>query len=435
MTLRSLFVDLNSYFASVEQVENDDLRGRPVGVCPVLADSGCCIAASIEAKRFGVRTGTLVRDARERCPEIVLVEARPALYVRYHHAIVAAIERCLPVASIGSIDEMACDLVGSERQRDRAVELAKAIKTEIAGVGRGGLRCSVGIAPNRFLAKTGTDMQKPDGLVVLESSDLPQALFGLELSDFCGIGPAMLRRVNDHGIHTVEQLCAASPLLLRKAWGGVEGERFHARLHGAWHVDAEHERGSVGHSHVLPPRLRNRDGAEATLKKLLQKAAMRLRSYGLVAGALAVKIRYVGAPSWKQWRRLDATDDTRRLLHALVELLATRRDPRPPLSVSVTLVELLDRSQSTASLFDETPRQHALNGLIDRINQRFGNNRIYYGGSQDALDAAPMRIPFNRIPDLESEADAEKNELWLKRTRQARVLAEAEHRRHEQRRR
>jgi DNA polymerase-4 len=442
MTLRCLFVDLNSFFASVEQAEQPGLRGRPVGVVPVLAESTCCIAASIEAKRFGVKTGTLVREARRLCPDIAIVPARPKLYVRYHHLILDAIRRHNPSPAVGSIDEMACELIGRERHRENAIAIGQAIKDEIARVGAGGLRSSVGIAPNQFLAKTASDMRKPDGLVVIEQADLPHVLFPLDLQDLCGIGPAMLRRLQALGIHTVEQLCIASAARLRGAWGGIEGERFHARLRGVeiampggGHDDDDdgRHRKSVGHSHVLAPEFRNSRSVDAVLKKLLLKAAMRLRSYGKVAGFLHVRVKYLGAEPWEAGCRLDAADDSRLLLHALSGLLANRRDRKPPLAVGVVLGGLADRIGSSGDLFSHRGENRALTEVVDRINRRYGNNRVYFGGAQEAMEAAPMRIAFNRIPrsDLEDESS---NEHWLKRLRQAKVLGEAEHRRQEGRR-
>src|SRR6185312_6972897 len=107
-----LFVDLNSYFASVEQQVRPELRGRPVGVVPAMVDTTCCIAASYEAKAFGVRTGTIVADAKKMCPDIVLVEGRHELYTEFHHKVVEAVETCVPVTAVCSIDEMACRLMG-----------------------------------------------------------------------------------------------------------------------------------------------------------------------------------------------------------------------------------------------------------------------------------------------------------------------------------
>src|SRR5579875_3271174 len=303
MTLRSLFVDFNSYFASVEQEDNPRLRGRPIAVSPVIAPTGCCIAASVEAKTFGVKTGSLVRDAKRLCPDITIVEARPSLYVAWHRRLMAAIEH--------------------------AVDLARQVKREVAAAApNGAIRCSIGIAPNHWLAKTGTDMQKPDGLVVIEQKDLPGILHTLELTDLCGISHSMQARLHEVGIDTVAQLTAASRHTLRCAWGGIEGERMWALLRGQWLPERETQRGSVGHSHVLEPALRTPRGARAVLTKLLVKVAMRLRSYGLMAGALSIRIRFLGVEHrFEHDVAFDPTDDSRALLHRMNEAL-DRAAPR-----------------------------------------------------------------------------------------------------------
>jgi len=143
--LRWLLVDLNSYFASVEQELRPELRGRPVAVVPVMADTTCAIAASYEAKVFGVRTGTRVGDAKRMCPGIVLVEARHDVYVDYHNRIVEAVERCVPVAAVLSIDEMASSLIGREQPLSAALDLVKRIKNSIRESVGSTLRCFVAI--------------------------------------------------------------------------------------------------------------------------------------------------------------------------------------------------------------------------------------------------------------------------------------------------
>ena len=148
MSLNTLYVDLNSFFASVEQQMRPELRGRAVGVLPVMADTTCCIAASIDAKRHGIRTGTRVWQARKLCRDIVFVQARPALYVEVHHRIVAAVESCTPVGEVLSIDEMACTLMGRERQEAQAIALGKHIKQAIYTQVGEVLHCSIGIASN-----------------------------------------------------------------------------------------------------------------------------------------------------------------------------------------------------------------------------------------------------------------------------------------------
>ncbi|NWG31744.1 MAG: DNA polymerase [Rhodocyclaceae bacterium] len=409
MPLRALYVDFNSYFASVEQQLRPELRGRPVGILPVLAETTCCIAASYEAKAFGVKTGTPVWEARKRCRDIVFVEARPAVYVELHQRLVKAVESCTPVGQVLSIDEMACPLMGSEREREKAVALARQIKQTIAREVGEHLRSSIGIAPNTFLAKIASDMQKPDGLTVLEAADLPQALYRLELRDIPGIGRAMESRLWRHGIRTVEQLCAANAAQLRAAWGSIEGERMHARLAGEELPPSDSQRASVGHSHVLPPELRYEASAYSVLNRLLQKAAMRLRSYALVAGEVSVTVRFRQHEETWDWRaaqRLDPTADTRALLHALDVLWRQRpRTRAEPFAVGVTLTQLTSATQRSRDLFTDTEEAERLNTALDAINLRYGKNTIYFGGAHAALAAAPMRIAFQHIPDLTVEAD------------------------------
>lgn len=403
--LRCLYVDFNSYFASVEQQLQPQLRGRPVGVLPVLAETTCCIAASYEAKAFGVKTGTLVYEARQRCPDIVFVEARPPVYVEMHHRLVAVVESCTPVGQVLSIDEMACPLTGSDQQRATALALADHIKQSIATQVGAHMRSSIGIAPNTFLAKIASNMQKPDGCTVIEHDELPARLYPLKLRDLNGIGRAMESRLSHYGITTVEQLCAANPAQLRTAWGSIEGERLHAKLRGEEVLTPASRRASISHSHVLPPGLRNPQAAYSVLHRLLQKAAMRLRSEALIAGNLHVRISY-GEANWSADQRLDPTDDTLVFLHGLAVLWRQRPKTRTrPTAVGVALTALDDLQHRPRSLFDREDGHDRLNATIDAINLRYGKKSLYFGGAHRALSAAPMRIAFQHIPDLEVEAD------------------------------
>ena len=149
MLLRSLFVDFNSYFASVKHQTKPQLRGKPVAVLPVMASTTSCIAASYESKAFGIRTGTSVMDARRLCSEIVFVEARHEVYAEFHHRAVAAVERFAPVRQVLSIDEMECELTGSWRDRNKSISIAQNIKKEISNTVGICLRSSIGIAPTR----------------------------------------------------------------------------------------------------------------------------------------------------------------------------------------------------------------------------------------------------------------------------------------------
>lgn len=409
MPLRVLYVDFNSYFASVEQHLRPTMRGKPIGILPVMAETTCCIAASNEAKRHGVKTGTMVSEARRLCPHIQFVMARPVLYVEYHHRLVEAVESCTHVEQVYSIDEMACLLTGSQQQTNIALELAKHIKKTVAERVGETLTCSIGIAPNIFLAKTASDMQKPDGCVVLEESDLPHRLFVLRLRDLCGIGKAMERRLNAHGITTVKQLCEADRDHLCEAWGSIEGERMYARLRGENVPHRESTRQSISHSHVLPPELRNHASAYSVLHRLLQKAAMRLRSIGLSASALQLGVKFTNHPRWHGGLEFPATTDTIELLHAFDLLWKTypARALNIPLHVSVVLHKLDDASHRSGALFGRDQERDQLNAVMDALNLRYGRNTVYFGGAHNTLGAAPMRIAFNHIPNLVVEDDGD----------------------------
>src|SRR6202789_963576 len=230
-TVGWLFLDLNSYFASVEQQDRPELRGRPVGVVAVDTDSTCCLAASYEAKAYGVKTGTSVKDAKLQCPHISIVVARPKLYVEYQRKIIQAMEEHLPVYKAFSVDEMASQLMGREFFLPNATTLGYRIKQSLRNLGVA-LRCSIGLAPNCYLAKTAADLCKPDGMTILLKEDLPNALYCMKLQDIVGISDAMEHRLHKHGITTVEQLCNLSSAQMRTIWGGVQGATMWHSLRG-----------------------------------------------------------------------------------------------------------------------------------------------------------------------------------------------------------
>ncbi|MFA3784149.1 DNA polymerase [Melioribacteraceae bacterium 4301-Me] len=423
MSLNNLFIDFNSYFASVEQQIKPELRNKPVGVVPVMADTTCCIAASYEAKAYGVKTGTMVSEARRLCPDIKFVEADHRTYIQYHNRLVDKVNECLPVDQVLSIDEMVCSLIGKEKNRENAIEIALRIKRKIKEDVGEYLRCSIGIAPNQFLAKTATDMQKPDGLVVIDNEDLPHCLYKLNINDLCGIGRRMEIRLHRHGIYTVEDLCKADKSLLRKVWGGIEGERMYDQLRGKIVKRPPTHRTTIGHSHVLPPSLKNNESAYAVLHRLLQKAAMRLRYLGYYAKALGVIVKYkiLLEPDnskkikWKDYITFTATQNTLEFLKALDIMwnrnpflnneLSTSIGKSIPIAVGVVLFNLLPESNATLPIFENFEKNESLYKAIDLLNRRYGYASVYFGGSHTARNSAPMRIAFTQIPNLEIEDD------------------------------
>ncbi len=407
-----LFLDLNSYFASVEQQENPRLRGKPVAVVPVMTEATCAIAASYQAKAYGIKTGTMIGDARRRCPDLVCVLASHDLYVEYHHKIVEEVGQHVPVSVVASIDEMACKLEGSMRSREKAIELARRIKAGIVRNVGPVITCNIGIAPNRFLAKVASDMQKPNGLVVLEAKDLPERLYELELRDLPGIGGNMERRLHGAGILTMEILMKTSRQRLRQIWGGVEGERFYYKLRGVELTDVPTQRSSVGHSHVLAPELRPPQMAELVARRLTLKASSRLRRLEHQARHMEVSVRIEKGDRVSEGMMFAPASDSLMLLKHLGILWERVREQtgnQPLKKVSVTLSHLVSKVElQQLELFETrhepgeapTERRQWLSKAIDDLNKRFGRDTVSLGMlPKSARGFSGTKVAFTRIPD------------------------------------
>jgi DNA polymerase-4 len=396
-----LFLDLNAFFASCEQQEAPALRGKPVIVVQTPTDSAVAIAASYVAKAFGIKTGTLVREARRLCRHVIAVQANHQLYTEYHERILKAVDTCMPVEKVCSIDEMACRLMGTERQVPVARELALKVKRALRDQVGECLTCSIGIAPNVFLGKVGSDLQKPDGLVVITKDDLPDILLRLELQEIYGIGARMEQRLHRAGILTVEQLWNATPFQLRRVWGCVNGLLFHQMLHG---VDIQPPTSrfskSIGHQHVLEPDLRTKKGAHDFAQHLLTKAAERLRRGDYYCRRLGVHLSWVAdLGGWWDETDFQETRDTGFLLARLEELW--RRIPRTkPLSVGIVLLDLVPAGQHQPDLFAaDNDRRQKLSPLIDRINDRYGRCSIGFGLFSPDVRAFKGHAAFHRVPE------------------------------------
>lgn len=418
MSLRYLFLDLNAYFASVEQQDAPSLRGRPVAVSPLDIPSGCCIAVSYEAKRFGVKTGMRVAEARGLCPELVVAPSRPRRYVEMHHAVLKAIETCLPVRAVHSIDEVSCKLAPDERTPEAATALAGRIKRAIREQAGQWMRCSIGVAPNVFLGKVATDMQKPDGLVVIRTEDLPGKLLTLALRDLPGIGERMEERLYRKGIDTVEQLVNLSEDQLGSLWGSVVGRRWWYLLRGHDIYENPTRKRSIGHQHVLAPDKRNDHGAWEVAARLMHKAAARARFTGYWARHMSLSVRTLGdgsgdghteGPNGGRWGRAGrwaetatfpgGTQDTVAMLQALRRLWS-RRPPGTPILVDVTLHELTNNASTTLPLFTHEQQRVAMSRAMDRINDRYGANTVYLASMHHARNTGHGGIAFSSIPDL-----------------------------------
>ncbi|MDX2195514.1 MAG: DNA polymerase IV [Cytophagales bacterium] len=225
-----MFVDMNSFFASVEQQVNYWLRGRPVAVCVYTGKYGCVIAPSIEAKKRGIKLGLRLNEAIKICPELVPLETHPTRYREYHLKIINVLKKYADEVIPRSIDEALIDFSTYSYVHKDLTKVAKNIKKDIHDQVGDWLKCSIGIAPNAFLAKLGTEIQKPDGLVYIDEKNIDEILMPLKLTDLPGIADGMDARLKKGGINTPIDLKYAKPDYIMAACHSIVGYYWHKRL-------------------------------------------------------------------------------------------------------------------------------------------------------------------------------------------------------------
>ncbi|PQO33974.1 Y-family DNA polymerase [Blastopirellula marina] len=400
--LNWIMQDMNSYFASVEQFLRPELRHRPIGVVPLESESTCLIAASHEAKRFGLRTGTKVYDARRMCPEIKLVRARPDLYVQVHHQILKSVDQCAEVHHIYSIDEWTIRLRGQYQNPRRAADLAYSIQRQLRKDFGPWLTSSMGIAATRLLAKIASNLKKPDAVTLLETPNVAQRLAHVPLGDLPGIGRAMEARLANAAIHTFPQLWQLERRRATQIWGSVSGASWWDGLHGIDNPEPSTKRHSMTHGRVLDPKYRNDRGAHCILVLLLCKLARRLRATGYFARRLGLTLTGKSKPIFSTHTELPCAQDTFSLLHHFEKLWQRRpRDLRGLKKVDVTVGQLVAQSEVSGYLFDEFSQSQRLSHTLDEISDLWGPNSIYFAHTHGYRGVLEDKIAFGRIPEIQ----------------------------------
>lgn len=419
--IKWLFMDLNSYFASVEQQEQPHLRGRPVAVVPMETEHTCVIAASYEAKAYGVKTGTIIRDARRMCPALRCTLARHDVYVRYHHLILEEVIKHTPINKVCSIDELSSRLPPGKRTDEAARSVARNIKDGIRTHVGEAINCSIGVAPNSFLAKVAGEMQRPDGLVILRQEDLPGRLLDLKLTDLPGIGQNMERRLHRAGIVSMDQLWSLSPKHMRRIWGAVQGERFWYMLHGYDVEPPETQTSMVGHSRVLDPELRAPHAARLIARKLAFRAAQRLADKGFLARRIRLSARTPYGLKWSRDLGIAPTNTALTLLeylgylweHLMADIMATHSPEFGRIklkSVSVIYSDLIAPNLVTNDLFlhadkalhEKQNRKAALQEAITSLQHKYQKDVVSFGITpKTSAGYVGTKIAFSRVPKQE----------------------------------
>ncbi len=387
---RTLYIDMNSFFASVEQQEDPSLRGRPLAITAVSAESGAVVAASYEAKALGIGVGTRIADARRLCPGIQFRPSRHRLYARVNQKIAAVLDQLAEVERIRSIDEFQIALGGATAKLENAQALARRMKQAIYAEVGPELRCSIGIGPNHLLAKIAGKLQKPDGLSWLAPENMPGRLAHLQLDDLPGISRGIRARLNKAMIWDIPALYRLDPRHARLIWHSVEGERFVRALQGENIPLGVTQRNGYGQSKVLAPQYRAPRQAVLVGRWLIEKAAERMRRDDYCAQRFSLHVRFMPYGGWAGSQSLSASQDTRALLGVYSKLWAKmmHRPPRKIASVSVHLGHVLLLSQRSGEMFlpldpAQPSQSETLASVVDSINRRYKARVITYGDQQE----------------------------------------------------
>jgi DNA polymerase-4 len=394
--LRVLFLDMNAFFASVEQQVQPTLRERPILVTPHTGDTGCVISPSYEAKAQGVKTGMLVDRAKMLSPTAIVLESRPALYLFYHKEILKLINNFSPFVRVMSVDELAIKLTGEDQNQNRAWQMARQIKKEIRDKIGDWLTCSIGIGPNIFLAKMAAESKKPNGLVELKLKDLEKFYQSIKLTDIYGINSRLAARCALFGILTPSDFYKKNLQELARDWG-IVGKGWYFRLRGYEIDDIEIPTRTIGHSYVLPPKLREPGSAKKVLTKLVGKAGWRLRKNKYWATSISLSISFLPEGNWHKSKKFPAFCDNQSFLRNSFILYDQCPIRARPFRLAVSASGLIKPNAEPIPIFPEIKKTNNLSKAIDKINDKYGASTIYPSSMAGAEDSAPDRIPFGSV--------------------------------------
>lgn len=391
-----MHLDINSCFASIEQQVNPLLRGKPVAVAAYVSPGGCLLAASVEAKTYGVKTGMRVKEGRLLCPNLIILPSDPEKYRRVHLQFKCLLSDYANNVVPKSIDEF---VLSFDADFD-LVKIAKEIKQRIKNEIGDWLTISVGIGPNRFLAKTAAGLHKPDGLDTIDKNNYQKIYAGLSLTDLCGISTANAARLNRVGIFTTSQFAASTIQTIHSAFGSVAGRYWYLRLRG-WEIDdVEFDRKSFGNSYALPKPLVTNEDLAPILSKLVEKATYRMRRAGFSASGVHLAIVYRDGDYWHQGLTVPeifAGSDVYRYAWRLLSHCPHRKPVR---NLAVSCFNLRKQNSTQLVLFENIQKKRKLVRAIDQMKKRYGDYVITPAIMLGTAENVPDRIAFGGIREL-----------------------------------
>ncbi|OGG18787.1 hypothetical protein A3D78_02110 [Candidatus Gottesmanbacteria bacterium RIFCSPHIGHO2_02_FULL_39_14] len=399
-----MHIDLNSCFATAEQQAYPPLRGRPLVIAAYTTPGGCVVAPSIEAKKWGIKTGMTVRDAKLLYKDVIVRDPDPQLIRDVHLKFHKVLADYSPEVFPKSIDELVIDFEGTHVFKRGLVEIAREIKQKIRQEVGEWISCNIGIATNRFLAKLAAGLHKPDGLDTISHKNLREVYAGRTLTDLNGINTRYQARLNTYGVFTpLDFLEASLDILKKQVFASINGYYWYLRLRG-WEIDAiDFNRKSFGQSYALKEQTDDPRQLIRLLMKLCEKMGRRLRGNNYRAYGIHLALVYTDMTYWHMGRTLQiplyTTSD---LYKKAVWILNQQPVWKKVRDLSVSCFHLEETQPEQLDLFEsEMAKNKKVTTAVDEINNKYGEFVITPALMMDMDKEIIDRIAFGQVKELE----------------------------------
>jgi len=394
-----MHIDLNSCFATVEQQTHPHLRGKPIVIAAYQTNNGCILAPSIEAKKFGIKTGMRVKEGKKLFPNLIIRPADTALIRDVHQKFKKICLDYSPDVVPKSIDEVVINFSATPAINrgllNIGLEIKKRFRTEIGEW----ISCNIGIGTNRFLAKTAASLHKPDGLDVIDYENIKKVFKKLTLTDLHGINTRFEYRLNQAGIHTPLDFLKTPDHILRKVvFKGITGHYWFLRLRGHEVDDFKSTRKSFGQDYSLVKKTKDPEELKKIIIKLCEKMGRRLRASESCASGIHLGLIY---DNWAYWHRghkfKDYSYTTQELFSKIMKIFSKQPEPRIVRKVTISCFDLQPITNMTLNLFETSiEKKRALSKALDKINDRYGEYVIYPGLMMNMKNTVLDRIAFGK---------------------------------------
>ena len=376
-----LHIDMDAFFISVEQRDNPALLGKPAAVCGSLSRS-VVTSATYEARPYGIRAGMSTQEAKRRCPQLILVEGNHSKYTETSARIFTILKKYTPMVEVASIDEAYLDITQSLLLFQSPLHIAQSVKDQIRESEQ--LTCSIGVAPNKLLAKLGSGLKKPDGLVVIQKEDVEEILKDLPVSKLYGIGPKLTEALNSIGIFTCSQLGRFPISVLTKRFGAI-GEGLHEMGLGlddspVIPFDEEEDAKSISHSVTLEEDTSDPNILRKVLLQLSERVSRRMRKEGFYGKTIAITVRYSDFFTFSKQKTLSKwINSGNEIFQYAFDIFKSVSHPKPIRLLGVGM-SLLKKEGCQLDLFEKRGKKDNLLKAMDRVNERFGDWTLTWAG-------------------------------------------------------